>query len=662
MSKHHMRPLLQFLHNNRSFSSLAAPAKRNPPWNSPTNVIITHPVLLTLESCSSMPHLKQIHAHMTRTRLIAHTFPASRVLAFSALSDSADMDYARALFSQIEEPNTFMWNTMIRGYCRAGVPSMGMLFYRRMVRECVEMDQRSFVFALKACELLGGVRVGESMHCRIWKLGFDCYVLVRNGLIRFYSKFGSPGLARKVFDESTLSDVVTWTSMIDGYAMNNLPNEALDLFDSMLVGEVEPNEVTMIAVISACSQKGDVSVGRRIHEFITKENLSCRLTLLNSLLDMYIKCGCLSDAREIFETLETRDVFSWTSMVNGYAKFGEFESARKLFDAMPERNVVSWNAMIAGYSQNNQPKEALELFQEMLESGLVPIENTLVCVLSACGQMGCLEMGRIIHDRYIKSNKVRFGVILGNALIDMYAKCGQLDSAAYVFHEMPARDIVTWNSMINGYAVHGRAKEALLLFDQLRRSGLNPDDITLVGILSACSHCGLLNEAREYFGDMEREFGIEPKVEHYACMIDLYGRNGLLEEAHELLMQMPLEPSESTWGALLNASRMHGNIELAKLAAGKLIDLDPKDSGIYVLLANTFAKGKKWSDVRVIRSAMRVKNVRKAPGQSLIEVDGEFHEFVAADEAHPQSEEIYRVLENVTLQCDLGFSFKGFHD
>lgn len=550
---------------------------------------------------------------------------------------------------------------MIRGYCRARTPSMGLFFYSRLVRACVEMDKRSFVFALKACEQLGVACMGEFVHCRIWKVGFDCDVLVRNGLMRFYAKLGYPGLARKVFDENPLRDVVTWTSMIDGYVKNNLPNEALELFDLMLGDEVEPNEVTMIAVISACSRKGDLSVARNFHEFIREENVNCSLNVLNALLDMYVKCSCLNSAKEIFEAMETRDVFSWTSMINGFAKFGELESARRLFDVMPERNVVSWNAMIAGYSQNNQPKEALELFREMLELSLVPIENTLVCVLSACGQMGCLEMGQAIHDQYIKSNRVQFSVILGNALIDMYAKCGQLDSAAEVFNKMPVRDLVSWNSLINGCAVHGRANEALFLFDQLRRSGLKPDEITLVGVLSACNHCGLLNEAREYFRNMEREFGIEPRVEHYSCLIDLYGRNGLLEEAHKLLMQMPMEPSESTWGALLNASKMLGDTELAKLAAGKLIELDPKDSGIYVLLANTFAKGKKWNDVRVIRSAMRERSMRKSPGQSVIEVKGELHKFLAADESHPLSEEIYQVLNNVTSQCGSWFPFVDLH-
>ncbi|KAK4766851.1 hypothetical protein SAY86_014602 [Trapa natans] len=649
-----MRRFPQFLYRHY-FSSSTAPTKKCSPWNSPTSVIITNPVLLILEGCRSRPQFKQIHAHMIRTGLIAHIFPVSRLLAFSALSDSVDMEYASTLFSQIEETNTYMWNTMIRGYCRARLPSMGLFFYCRMLRECVEMDKRSFVFALKACEQLGVVCVGEFLHCKIWKLGFDCEVLVRNGLIRFYAMLGYPGLARKLFDENPLRDIVTWTSMINGYVMNDLPNEALQLFNLMLVDAVEPNDVTMIAVISACSQKGDLNIAQKIHEFIKVEKVNCSLNVLNALLDMYVKCSCLNSAKEIFEAMETRDVFSWTSMLNGFAKFGELDSARKLFDVMPERNLVSWNAMIAGYSQNNQPKEALELFGKMLELGLVPIENTLACVLSACGQIGCLETGQLIHNLFVRSNSVQFSVTLGNALIDMYAKCGQLDSAAQVFDMMPARDLVSWNSMINGCAVHGHASKALLLFDLMRRSGLKPDEITLVGVLSACNHCGLLNEAQEYFKNMEREFGVEPRVEHYSCMIDLYGRNGLLGEAHKLLIQMPMEPSESTWGALLSAGRMHGDTELAKLAAQKLIDLDPKDSGIYVLLANTLAKGNKWNDVRVIRRTMREMNVKKAPGQSAIEVKGKLHEFMAADESHPQSEEIYQVLNNVTYQCDLWF-------
>ena len=527
-----------------------------------------------------MLQLKQIQAHMTRTALITHTFPVSRVLAFCALADSGDIQYARVLFSQIERPNTYMWNTMIRGYCKAKIPTIGFSFFRQMARECVEMDRRSFVFALKACEQFCTVLEGESVHCWIWKMGFDSDLVVRNGLVHLYAECGCLNFAREVFDRSFERDVVTWTSMIDGYVVHNCSEEALKLFNSMLMSDVEPNEVTMIAVLSACSLKGDLTMGKSIHEYIKKRNVNYSLNLQNAMLDMYVKCGCLVAAREVFDDMKIRDVFSWTIMVNGYAKFGELDLARKFFDAMPEKNVVSWNAMIAGYSQNNQPEEALKLFRNLVGVGLHPIENTLVCVLSACGQLGSLDLGQWIHHFYINQKRIQSSVILANAFIDMYAKCGSIDAAAMIFNETVERDLVSWNSMIAGYASHGHATKALVLFDEMINMRFKPDEITFVGVLSACSHGGLVPVGREYFKSMNRNFGIEPTVEHYACVIDLFGRVGLLEEAYELITKMPMEASVAAWGALLNACRMHGNVEVGKLSAFKLLDLDPEDSGI----------------------------------------------------------------------------------
>uniref|UniRef100_A0A2C9W8J8 Pentacotripeptide-repeat region of PRORP domain-containing protein n=2 Tax=Manihot esculenta TaxID=3983 RepID=A0A2C9W8J8_MANES len=597
-----------------------------------------------------MTQLTQIQAHMTVTGLITHTFPVSRVLAFCALADTGDLKHAYLLFTHLENPNTYMWNTMIRGYSKAKMPAVALSFFCQMVRERIEMDTRSFVFGLKACERFSRILEGKSIHSAIWKMGFVSALLVQNGLIHFYSVHGYLILARKVFDEVYLRDVVSWTSMIDGYSAHNCYNEAFKLFDSMLLSDVEPNEVTVISVLSSCSRKGDVSVGKSIHEYVKRKNLNHSLNLMNAILDMYVKCNCLAAARETFDNMRIKDVYSWTSMVNGYAKNGELELARKLFNEMPERNVVSWNAMIAGYSQNNQPKEALALFHDMVDAGLLPMENTLVCVLSACGQLGYLDFGRWIHFYSVEQKHTENSVILANALIDMYAKCGAIDAAADVFNYIPERDLVSWNSMISAYASHGHAEQALVVFEQMIEGGHKPDDITLVGVLSACSHGGLVAEGRAYFQQMERNYGIEPKREHYACMIDLLGRVGLLEDAYELITKMPMQPSEAAWGALLNACRMYGNVELAKLSTKELLDLDPDDSGIYVLLATTCANDRRWGDVKMIRSMMRERGVKKIPGHSLIEVESEFHEFLASDESHPQSEDIYKALDGIYLQ------------
>ncbi|KAD4384989.1 hypothetical protein E3N88_25157 [Mikania micrantha] len=639
------------LHFNAScgihfFSTLSKPI-----WNSSlTTIHITNPILLALESCNSMPLLKQIQAQMTRTGLIFHVFPVSRIITFCALSDTGDLPYAQRIFTHFPNPNVYMWNVMIRGYLKSHLYSKGLCLFRLMVRKCVELDRRSFVFGLKACE---GLQVGESVHSLVWKVGFCCDLIVRNGLVHFYGERGRLGCARQVFDESCERDVVSWTSLINGYVKQGMADEAWRVFELMIESAVEPNEITMIAVFSACSQKGDLELGKSVHNYVKrtnmKMNMNTSLNLMNSVLDMYVKCGSLVTAREIFENMRNRDVFSWTSMINGYAKNGDLIMAKKMFDEMPDRNIVSWNAMIAGYSQNNKPKEALELFYEMENAGLVPIESTLVCVLSACAQSGCLDLGQWLYFNYVKQKSIHLSVTLGNAFIDMYAKSGNIDAAVELFTEMQDKDLVSWNSMIVAFASHGHALKALKLFEQMREMGHEPDEITFVGVLSACSHGGLLTQGRSYFKEMETNYGLKPTVEHYACMIDLLGRIGLLDEAYELIIKMPIEPDKAVWGAVLNACRMHNNLDLGKLATEKLLKLDPNDSGIYVLMESLCATRCKWDDVKHVRSMMRGNGVKKTPGRSSIEVEGEFHEFLVADKSHPESDNIYKMLGEIVL-------------
>ncbi|CAI0551259.1 unnamed protein product [Linum tenue] len=600
-----------------------------------------------------MLQLKQIQAHLTTTSLITRTFPASRALAFCALADGGDICHAAALFARIQKPNNYMWNTMIRGWGKAKQPRVGFSLFRRMVRERAEMDARSFVFSLKVCEQFSTAFKGECVHGITWKTGFRGSLLVSNVLIHFYGGHGRVELAGKLFDEMPVKDAVSWTSMIDEYSSNNRCDDAMKLFKYMLSSDVEPNEVTMIAVLSACSQNGDLEMGKDVHECIRSKSMDFTLNLMNAILDMYIKCGCLGAAEEIFDKMEVRDVFSWTSMVNGYAKAGELELARKLFGDMPDRNTVSWNALIAGYSQKDRPKEAIELFHRMIEAGLAPMEDTLVCVLSACGQLGSVELGQWIYLHYIDNQQIKNTLIISNAFIDMYAKCGLIDSAANIFHKMPKRDLVSWNSIIAAYAAHGNPNQALSIFHQMLLANFKPDRITFVGVLSACSHGGLVAEGHKYFHNMKNDFGIEPTREHYACMVDLLGRVGQLEDAFKMISGMPMEPSQAAWGALLNASRMHGNVELAKLAANKLLELDPEDSGTYVLLATVCAGNKRWGDVRMVRSMMREKGVKKTPGRSLVDVEGKFHEFLAGDVSHLQFDRICKALKGIFLLSEM---------
>ncbi|KAI4973951.1 hypothetical protein ZWY2020_041732 [Hordeum vulgare] len=639
----------------------AAAAAPRPAWNTNRNLVVTHPLLALLESCASFPRFLQLHALLTVSGLAAGRFPASRLLAFCALSTPPRLDHAAAILARAPAPgpNAYMLATMMRAFLRARLPRRALALFRRVVRHALPADARTLVFALKASaassERGPSSAVGEGVHCVALKWGLvGRSVLVGNALVHFYADHGPLPRARRVFDEMSERDVVSWTTMVDGYARRGLADDAWRLFCRMVVaGGQQPNEVTLVAALSAIGQMGLLALGRMVHRYVAEGGVAGSVSLANALIDMFGKFGCVLSAREVFDGMAVKDVYSWTTMVNVYAKCGHLESAAQLFEDMPRRNAVSWSCMIAAYSQANQPEEAMRLFKKMIEESVEPINATLVSVLPACAQLGCLDLGRWIYDNYIISGKAVLTVNLGNAFIDMYAKCGDLDAASRLFAEMGEKNVVTWNSMVMAHAVHGQSEEVLHLFEQLKGTGIMPDEITFLGLLSACGHSGLVSEGRRYFKEMKMGYQIEPKAEHYACMIDLLGKSGLLEEALKVAKGMPMEAGEAGWGALLNACRVHGNVEIGECAADKLVKLDPSDSGIYVLMCQIYASKSKWDQVKMLRMLMRDRGVKKNPGCSSIEVDGKVHEFLVADVSHVQSEDIYAALSNIYFHLKL---------
>ncbi|KQJ91779.1 pentatricopeptide repeat-containing protein At2g22410, mitochondrial [Brachypodium distachyon] len=628
------------------------PPQPRPAWNTNRNLVVTHPLLALLESCASFPRFLQLHALLTVSGLAAHRFPASRLLAFCALSTPPRVDHAAAILARASAPNAYMLATMMRAFLRARLPSRASALFRRVIRESLPADARTLVFAIKAAASEHehhSPSGGEGVHCVALKWGHVAQsVLVGNALVHFYANHRSLAHARNLFDEMPDRDVVSWTTLVDGYARRGLADEAWRVFCRMVVaGGLQPNEVTLVAVVSAMGQMGLLAFGRMVYRYVADGGVGRSVNLENALIDMFGKFGCAASAREVFDSMAVKDVYSWTTMVNAYAKCGDLESAARLFDDMPRRNAVSWSCMIAAYSQANQPEEAVRLFKAMIEEGVEPINAGLVSVLSACAQLGCLDLGRWIYDNYVISGKAVLTVNLGNAFIDVYAKCGDFDAASKLFAEMAERNVVSWNSMIMAHAVHGQSEEVLRLFEQLKGTCIVPDEITFLGLLSACSHSGLVSEGRRYFKEMKLIYGIEPKSEHYACMIDLLGKIGLLEEAFEVAKGMPMETDEAGWGALLNACRMYGNVEIGEFAADKLVQLNPLDSGIYVLMSQIYASKNKWDQVKILRVLMRERGVKKNPGCSSIEVDGKFHEFLVADVSHVHSEDIYAALKNI---------------
>lgn len=513
---------------------------------------------------------------------------------------------------------------------------------------CQELPNKfTFPFVIKAAGAASDEKFGRAVHGMLvkMKLGSDLYIL--NSLIHFYASCGCLDVAYKVFLSISGKDVVSWNSIITSFSQRGRPEEALELFQQMLGQNVEPNELTMVGALSACAEKGDLETARYLLSYIENKKINLGLTLSNAVLDMYMKCGRMADAKSFFDGMVERDEFSWTTMVAGYAKAGDYAEAWRILDDIPYQDIAVWNALISAYVQNGKPKEALELFYDLqARKDMKPDQVTLVGALSACAQIGAVDLGGWIHI-YMKKQGVKLNCHLITSLIDMYSKSGDIDKAVEVFHSAEKRDVFVWSSMIAGFAMHGQGKAALDLFLKMLKAKVKPNEVTFTNILAACSHNGLVEEGRKIFNQMESSYGIIPGLNHYACMVDILGRAGSLEEALQVIKKMPMSPNASVWKALLGASRIHSNLDLAEMAFHELVELEPSHHGAYVLMSNVYAKLGNWEKVSGLRKLMKELRLKKEPGCSCIEVNGTVHEFFVADNSHPLSLKIYSKLDEV---------------
>ncbi|XP_015870612.2 putative pentatricopeptide repeat-containing protein At3g15930 [Ziziphus jujuba] len=610
------------------------------------------PISRLFLNCKSMEQLRQLHAHSIKKGIISHPALQNRIVAFTCAHESGDMMYARCLFDDIAEPSVFVWNVMIRGYSRINCPVDGILMYLAMLRRNLRPDHYTFPFLLKGFSRDIALECGKELHGHVLKYGFDSNVFVQNALVNMYISSGLIDMARCVFDMSCDRDVVTWNAMISGYNRIKQFNESRKLFNKMVDMGVLPTSVTIALVLSACSKLKDLDTGKQIHKFIRDFNIEPNLVLENTLIDLYAACGEMNVSLKIFESMKSRDVISWTTIVKGFVNSGQVDLARKYFDQMSERDYVSWTAMIDGYLRVNRFKEALELFRKMQTSKTKPDEFTIVSILTACANLGALELGEWIRT-YIDKKNIKNDTFVGNALVDMYFKCGNVEKALKVFNRMPQRDKYTWTAVIVGLAINGHGQESLDMFSQMLKASTTPDEVTYIGVLCACTHTGMVEKGRRFFANMVSQHGIEPNVTHYGCMVDLLGRAGHLKEAYEVIQNMPMKPNSIVWGALLGACRVHKDSELAEMAAKKILKLEPENGAVYVLLCNIYAACNKWENLRELRQMMMDKGIKKTPGCSLVEMNGMVHEFVAGDQSHPLSKEIYLNLDKITSDLKL---------
>ncbi|XP_016475212.2 pentatricopeptide repeat-containing protein At1g08070, chloroplastic-like [Nicotiana tabacum] len=570
-----------------------------------------------LQTCKSTKEIKKIQSSNTKISSVQHT----KIISLSSSPiPSKEFSYVRSLFCQIHDPDITLCNSLMRCLLSSKCKEyalLALLMHVEMMRKGLVLDKYTYPLVLNACVQLRELRHGRSVHSHAIKTGFALDLYVMNNLIRLYGVCGCVGSVRKVFDRSPERDLVSWTTLIQGYVDNGHLKEGVELFFEMIEHGLRADERMMVVVISSCAKLGDLRLGQKLHKYVQGHKLNFDVFLGNALVDMYIKCG-------------------------------ETDIALNVFREMPTRNVISWNTLISGLAQRREFKQALNAFNEMQDQGVKPDKNTLVGVLNSCSNLGALEVGKWVHT-YIDRNQIQVAGYVGNALVDMYAKCGSMDDALRVFGSMNTKDVYSYTSVIVGLATHGKARIALNFFYKMLAIGIQPNGVTFVGVLTACSHGGLVEEGHKLFADMWRVHKLTPQIEHYGCMVDLLSRAGLVDEAVEFVENMPIEPDASIWGSVLAACRIQGRVELAEHVTEKLVNIESEKDGTYILMSNTYASVSKWRDALKVRRAMKKRKIKKVPGCSSIELDGVVSEFRKGDKAHPRSKDIYATVEQLKL-------------
>lgn len=617
----------------------------------------------------------------------------ARTTLITAHSAAGNIKIAKEIFDRtpLSLRDTVCYNAMITAFSHNSDGNAAIEVFREMKLLGFEPDNFTFTSVLSALTLIADRETHcQQLHCVVVKSGTGFVTSVVNALISVYVKCASSPLvlssslmsaARRLFDEMPVRDELSWTTIITGYVRNDdldgakevfdgmdvklavawnsiisgyvhrgFVHEALRMFREMHLLGIKQDEFTYTSMFSACSDGGLFRLGKQLHAYIIRtEKCPSRdflISVNNSLISFYSKCGMVNDAKKIFDKMEVRDLVSGNAVLSAYVNAGRIEEARSFFSNMPERNLLTWTVMISGFSQNGYGEEGIKLFNQMRSNGLGPCDYAYAGAITSCSVLAALENGRQLHAQLIQSG-FDSSLSASNALITMYARCSVIEDADRVFCTMSCVDAVSWNAMIAALGQHGKGAQALDLFNQMLKEEILPDRITFLTILSACSHAGLVREGRHYFDSMYNLYGITPGEDHYARLIDLLCRAAMFSEAKDVIDKMPFEPGAPIWEALLSGCRLHGNIDVGVEAAERLFELVPQHDGTYVLLANMYATAGRWDEMAKARKLMRDKGVKKEPGCSWIEVENSVHVFLVNDIEHPEVQGVYDYLKEL---------------
>ncbi|ESQ44886.1 hypothetical protein EUTSA_v10011046mg [Eutrema salsugineum] len=662
---------------------------------------------------------KSVHSIIKKFQFLENSLTVMMNQMVISYSKCSDFGSARQVFDEIPQKSVFSWTVLMVGATENGFYRDGIDYFVQMLRCHIFPDEYALSAAMQACIGVDSVDLGEMVHAQVIIRGFSSLSFVNTSLLSMYAKLGRIWDSCKVFSSMENRNEVSWNAMISGFVSNGLYTEAYNSFLRMLEEGIRPNVSCFISVSKAIGQLEDAEKGRYITRIAEEMGVQSNIHVGTALIDMLAKCGCVTEARSIFEanfsgcgvnlpwnamisayTISRngeeamllflrmcqnnvkRDVYTYCSTLNSiadmgsleygkqvqgmiwktgqesidvslcnalmdaYAKCGELEAMRKLFDTREEANQISWTTLVTAYSQSSEWEEALSVFSQMREMGFQPNQITFSGVLASCASLCFLEYGQQVHSLTYKTGFARDKCV-ESVLIDMYAKCGSVREAIKVFESLKNPDVISWTAMISGYAQHGMAMEALEVFRKMELVFPKPNSVTFLCLLFACSHGGLVDEGLRYLHLMEEKYGLVPELEHYACVVDILGRVGRLSEAWKFIMTMPIEADVKLWLTLLGACRVHGNIQLAEIAAQKVISYNPKDSAALVLLSNTYREAGNIEAELYVRNMMNSHAMRKEPGLSWFSVGGKIHKFCSGDQHHPQKDDIYKTLNDL---------------
>ncbi|XP_031097308.1 pentatricopeptide repeat-containing protein At1g15510, chloroplastic [Ipomoea triloba] len=565
-----------------------------------------------LRTCGGIPDWRigrEIHVHVIRFGFGCDIDVVNAMITMYV--KCGDIVSARKLFDGMPKRDTISWNAMISGYFENGDYLEGLSLFFLMREFGYYPNLMTMTSVISACEVLCDERLGRALHGYVAKMEYGDEVSLGNSLIQLYSAVGNLGEVQKVFWRIECKDVVSWTAMISAYQNNDLPEKAVETYKTMEMVGVKPDEITIASVISACASLGFLDMGIKLHELAKRMGFVAYIIVANTLIDLYSKCGYIDKALEVFY-------------------------------AIPRKDVISWTSIILGLRINNRSFEALIFFRKMTLT-MDPNSITLISSLSACARIGALMCGKEIHA-YVLRNGMAFDGFLPNALLDLYVRCGKMGPALNLFN-MQQQDVAAWNILLTGYAQRGQGELAIELFDRMINSNLKPSEITFISLLCACSKSGMVNQGLEYFDIMESKFFIKPNLKHYACVVDLLGRAGQLEDAYDFIQKMTIKPDIAIWGALLNSCRIYRHLELGELAARHILEMDEVNLGYYTLVCNLYFDCGKWDEVARLKKLMREKGLDIDPGCCWIEVKGKVHAFLSGDDFHPEIKQINEVLK-----------------